>query len=40
MGLAVLGMSIARFRRDPAPAGRRRRRHGEADAATVGAGAR
>jgi ABC-2 type transport system permease protein len=40
LGLAVLGLAVARFRRDLAPAGRRRRRHGEADAATVGAGAR
>ena len=40
LGLAVLGLSIARFRRDLAPAGRRHRRHDEADAATVGAGAR
>jgi ABC-2 type transport system permease protein len=42
LGLVVLGMSIARFRRDLAPAGRRHRRHGkaEADAATAGAGAR
>jgi ABC-2 type transport system permease protein len=39
LGLAVLGLSIARFRRDLAPAGRRRR-HGDAGAATVGAGAR
>jgi len=39
LGLAVLGLSIARFRRDLAPAERRhRRRHGEA--ATAGAGAR
>jgi ABC-2 type transport system permease protein len=40
MGLTVLGLSIARFRRDLAPAGRRHRRHDEADAATAGAGAR
>jgi ABC-2 type transport system permease protein len=42
LGLVVLGMSIARFRRDLAPAGRRHRRHGgaEADATTAGAGAR
>jgi ABC-2 type transport system permease protein len=38
LGLAVLGLSVARFRRDLAPAGRHRRRHGEA--ATVEAGAR
>src|SRR6266508_3917314 len=38
LGLAVLGLSIARFRRDLAPAGRRHRRHDEA--ATSGAGAR
>jgi ABC-2 type transport system permease protein len=40
LGLVVFGLSIARFRRDLAPAGGHRRRHGEADAATVGAGAR
>jgi ABC-2 type transport system permease protein len=38
LGLAVLGLSVARFRRDLAPAARHRRRHGEA--ATVEAGAR
>jgi len=38
LGLAVLGLSIARFRRDLAPAGRRHRRHD--DAAMAGAGAR
>jgi len=38
MGLVVLGLSIARFRRDLAPAGRRHRRHD--DAAMAGAGAR
>jgi ABC-2 type transport system permease protein len=38
LGLAVLGLSVARFRRDLAPSGRHRRRHGEA--ATVRAGAR
>jgi len=37
LGLAVLGLSIARFRRDLAPAGRHRR-HDEV--AAVGAGAR
>jgi ABC-2 type transport system permease protein len=40
LGLVVLGLSIARFRRDLAPAGRHHRRHADADAATVGAGAR
>jgi len=42
LGLAVLGLSIARFRRDLAPAGRRRRHPDEADAdaATARAGAR
>jgi hypothetical protein len=44
LGLAVLGLSIARFRRDLAPAGPRRA-SGPADpdrgeAATTGAGAR
>jgi ABC transporter DrrB family efflux protein len=41
LGLAVLGLSVARFRRDLAPAGRRRRRpddaDADADAATAGA---
>jgi ABC-2 type transport system permease protein len=41
LGLAVLGLSVARFRRDLAPAGRPRRRPDEADAdadaATAGA---
>jgi ABC-2 type transport system permease protein len=40
LGLAVLGLSIARFRRDLAPAGRRRRHDdadADADAATAGA---
>jgi ABC-2 type transport system permease protein len=40
LGLAVLGLAIARFRRDLAPAGRRHRAPEEADAATAGAGAR
>jgi ABC-2 type transport system permease protein len=40
LGLAVLGLAIARFRRDLAPAGRRHRVHDEAGAATAGAGAR
>jgi ABC-2 type transport system permease protein len=40
LGVAVLGLSIARFRRDLAPAGRRHRAPEEADAATAGAGAR
>jgi ABC-2 type transport system permease protein len=39
LGLAVLGLSIARFRRDLAPAGRRRD-EADADAATARAGAR
>jgi hypothetical protein len=40
LGLAVLGLSVARFRRDLAPAGRRRRpddADADADAATAGA---
>ena len=37
LGLAVLGLSIARFRRDLAPAGRHRRPD---EVAAVGAGAR
>jgi ABC-2 type transport system permease protein len=40
LGLAVLGLSVARFRRDLAPAGRRHRRHDEADADAATAGAR
>jgi hypothetical protein len=40
LGVAVLGLSIARFRRDLAPAGRRHRAPEEADAATAGADAR
>jgi ABC-2 type transport system permease protein len=44
LGLAVLGLSIARFRRDLAPSGRRRRRPDEAgadaDAPTARTGAR
>jgi ABC-2 type transport system permease protein len=41
LGLAVLGLSVARFRRDLAPAGRRRRpADADADAATARAGAR
>jgi hypothetical protein len=41
LGLVVLGLSIARFRRDLAPAGRhRRRQEAEAGATTAGAGAR
>jgi hypothetical protein len=40
LGLAVLGLAIARFRRDLAPVGRRHRVHDEAGAATAGVGAR
>ena len=40
LGLAVLGLSVARFRRDLAPAGRRRHDEVDADATTARAGAR
>ena len=41
LGLAVLGLSVARFRRDLAPAGRHRHHdEADADATTAGAGAR